>query len=371
VVVVLGPFVDRHQRLEHEVVGHRLAARHEQGPEPSGHGGEDDVVDRRLGRLPGGLHVDEPGARPGEPAVGAGRDVQRGARGQQPLVDHGGDRPGDGGGPAGGRPRPEHGVGHRPQDGGHRPGGGAGEELQGVGRGRGLGRGRGRGVGRRAAGDGGRARDGPHHRLGDGHGDRAGPVEVEQHGGEVDAAHAIDDGVVRTLDHPHVPARQPGDEVDVPRGALVVEGRRVHLRRQPAEGVVVAGRRERHVVHVAGDVEAGIVDPVGPVAGEPPGGQALAQPRERTEPARHVRPDGVEAQVAVLVEQGVGLEDGHRPDVHRASGVLEGEEAGFECGQAVTVHDGSSSRRRARRASRALPPRRGPRRGRRRRRRGR
>ena len=59
-------------------------------------------------------------------------------------------------------------------------------------------------------------------------------IEIEEQGGELDARHAVDQGVVYPLDQPHAIAGQPGDEVQVPQWTIAGEHLALQVPGDPA-----------------------------------------------------------------------------------------------------------------------------------------
>ena len=104
---------------------------------------------------------------------------------------------------------------------------------------------------------------------------------VEQQHRHLDRGDAVDERVVGLAHDRPAAAAQPADEVHPPQRVAGVERRREQRARQLAQLARARGRRQRQRVHVARDVEAGVVDPMR---------VAEAEPRARDAPAeaRHV-----------------------------------------------------------------------------------
>jgi hypothetical protein len=113
--------------------------------------------------------------------------------------------------------------------------------------------------------------------------------------------------------------RQALDQPELPEGLGAVELLGEDPRRQVAQLLVGAGRRQGGLAHVVVEVEVRVVDPDRPALGEGDEAQLLAEAG-----------DQVQARGDVLAELGVGRrfasEDRGRGDVHVGAGALQVQE---------------------------------------------
>jgi hypothetical protein len=144
--------------------------------------------------------------------------------------------------------------------------------------------------------------------------------------------------MVDPLHEPDPTAGEAGDEAEVPQGTVAGQDLALQIGGQAQQAVVVAGRRQADLAHVAGDVEAGVVDPARPVDAERHPGEATPEPGHRAEPGDERVLQLAEAEAPSAVEQGASLERRHRPDVHGGAGALEPHEAGVERGEPIRAH---------------------------------
>ena len=177
-------------------------------------------------------------------------------------------------------------------------------------------------VGRFGAGQPGRGGGGRALRLG---------VEVEEDGGDVDAGDAVDQRVVALADDREAVVAQPLDQPQLPERLAAVELLGEDPRRQVAQLLLGAGRRQRGLAHVVVEVEVGVVDPDRAPLVEGDEAQLLAEAR-----------DQVQARGDVVAELVVGgrraLEDAGRGDVHVGAGALHVQEGSIESGQSFGAH---------------------------------
>ena len=156
-------------------------------------------------------------------------------------------------------------------------------------------------------------------------------VEVEEDGGDVDAGDAVDQRVVALADDREAAVAQALDQPQLPERLAAVELLGEDPRRQVAQLLLGAGRRQRGLAHVVVEVEVRVVDPDRPALVEGDEAQLLAEAR-----------DQVQARGDVVAELLVGgrraLEDDRRGDVHVGAGALHVEERGVEPGQPVGSH---------------------------------
>ena len=133
---------------------------------------------------------------------------------------------------------------------------------------------------------------------------------------------------------PTIAKRSPSQALDQPQlperlGAVELLGE--DPRRQVAQLLLGARRRQRGLAHVVVEVEVRVVDPDRPALAEGDEAQLLAE-------ARHQ----VQARGDVVAELVVGgrraLEDDRRGDVHVGAGALHVEEGRIEPGQPVGAH---------------------------------
>ncbi|UUY02371.1 hypothetical protein LRS13_16905 [Svornostia abyssi] len=89
-------------------------------------------------------------------------------------------------------------------------------------------------------------------------------VEVVHDRGDVDAADAVDERVVRLAQHRPLAIAKALDHPDLPQRPVAVEALREHAPCEPAELLVAAGMRQGGVAQVVPEVEVRVVDPDGP-----------------------------------------------------------------------------------------------------------
>ena len=114
---------------------------------------------------------------------------------------------------------------------------------------------------------------------------------------------------MRTFDERHASISQAGDELEVPERHRPVERLHEHLLGEPEQRLLIAGRAEPDDIHVVRDVEVLVVHPDRPPDPERDCCDPLAQPRQQTEPRLDPRPDLVQTELSVLVEQRPAFED--------------------------------------------------------------
>ena len=145
----------------------------------------------------------------------------------------------------------------------------------------------------------------------------AGRVE-EQHR-HLDRRDPVDERVMGLAHDGPAAAAQAADQVHAPQRMGGVQRRRQQRPRQLAQLARPRGRRQRQGVHVARDVEAGVVGPV-LVA------QADARPRDAPAKARHV----VQASLDVAAQRRqrgrTALDEDRPAHVQRRLGAVEVEE---------------------------------------------
>ena len=168
-------------------------------------------------------------------------------------------------------------------------------------------------------------------------------VEVEEDGGDVDPGDAVDQRVVALADDREAAVVQALDQPQLPERLAAVELLGEDPRRQVAQLLVGAGRRQRGLAHVVLEVEVRVVDPDRPALVERHGAQLLAE-------ARHQ----VQARGDVVAELLVGgrraLEDDRAGDVHVRARPLHVQEGRVQPGQPVSSHSVIfAARKRARR----------------------
>ena len=86
-------------------------------------------------------------------------------------------------------------------------------------------------------------------------------LEVEEDGGDVDAGDAVDERVVALADDREAVAVEPLDQPQLPERLGAVELLGEDPRREVAQLLLGARRRQRGVAHVVVEVEEGVVDP--------------------------------------------------------------------------------------------------------------
>ena len=162
--------------------------------------------------------------------------------------------------------------------------------------------------------------------------------EVEEDGRDVDTRHAVRERVVRLVDQPHVPAVVEAlDEPQLPQRPVAVE-ELAHQALGQREEVAPAPRlRELGEVHVAGDVEAVVVDPHRVPDTERHVHDPPPEARDQVQARPDQLADVVEAEAAAVVEEGRAVEHRDRADLHRRLAPLEVQEARVEGGQAVVL----------------------------------
>ena len=106
-------------------------------------------------------------------------------------------------------------------------------------------------------------------------------------------------------------------------------------RREVAQLLLGAGRRQRGLAHVVVEVEVGVVDPDRPALAEGHEAQLLAEARDEVEARGDVLAE-------LLVAGGRALEDRRRGDVHVGALSLHVQERGVEPGEPILTHGGSS-----------------------------
>ena len=145
----------------------------------------------------------------------------------------------------------------------------------------------------------------------------AGRVE-EQHR-HLDRGDPVDERVMGLADDGPSAAAQPADEVHPPQRMAGVQRRRQQRPRQLAQLARARGRRQRHGVHVARDVEAGVVGPV-LVA------QAEARARDAPAEARHVLQAPLDVAAQRRQRGRAALDEDRPAHVQRGLGAVEVEE---------------------------------------------
>ncbi len=155
-------------------------------------------------------------------------------------------------------------------------------------------------------------------------------LEIEQHGGEIDAGDAVDERVVGLGDQREPVALEPLDQPGLPQRLVPVERLGGDPRGQQKQLLLAAGRRQRRVADVVLDVEVGIVDPQGPAGLERRGGEFLPVARHQVQTTADM--------VEEVGELGwVPLEDQDSADVHVRGRPLLVEERGVGRAEAVQV----------------------------------
>ncbi len=166
-------------------------------------------------------------------------------------------------------------------------------------------------------------------------------LEVEEDGGDVDAGDAVDERVVALADDREAVAVEALDQPQLPERLAAVELLGEDPRRQVAQLLLGAGRRQRGLAHVVVEVEVGVVDPDRAALVEGDEAQLLAEAR-----------DEVQARGDVVAELRVArrrpLEDDRRGDVHVGAGSLHVEERGVEPSQPIFTHGANLRTRSAR-----------------------
>ena len=288
----------RHHRPDLPEPAERLGAGHQPAAQPTGDGGQDDVVD---GAAVGVAHRAVLGQGPSyghEAALLRERAADRGVLLGAPVrerVDHGPDASGGG-------------IGTPP----HRAAGAADGVECGV---------------RRADGVADRLEQQSRRRLGTPRPPVVGAElaalrrPVEQDLGEVDDLRAVDQRLVRLGEHRDAAALEALDEVDLPQRPVTVERSGDDPRDELTELVHRPGAGQGGAAYVVAEVEVRVVDPdrVREVAGHPADPLAVA---------RHERdPVGDQLNERVVVEaRRAGVEDLDRGVVHRRRRGLGGQE---------------------------------------------
>jgi hypothetical protein len=211
-------------------------------PERQRHRGEDDVVDRAAQLVLDRLELGEVGVDPRVAAVRADLDVQRRGRRRGASSPTAPPRAGGRAGHLAGDPPGR--AGDRPRD---------ADGLAGT-----VARSTSASASSCERDGGGLATHGPRvlvragRRLGG---------DVEEHGGDVDARHAVDQGVVGLGDQREAVVVDAVDEPDLPQRAAAVQALGEQPPGQALELLVVARRRQPGVAQVVAQVEVRVVDP--------------------------------------------------------------------------------------------------------------
>ena len=136
-------------------------------------------------------------------------------------------------------------------------------------------------------------------------------LDVEEHGGDVDARDPVDQGMVGLRDQGEAALAQALDQPQLPERLGPVELLGEDPGRHPAKHVLVAGRRQGGMADVVAEVELRVVDPEGATGLDRRDRELLPVPRDEVQPAL----DMVEQ---ILVARRRPLEDRHPADVHVA-----------------------------------------------------
>ena len=102
-------------------------------------------------------------------------------------------------------------------------------------------------------------------------------LDVEEDGGDVDAGDAVDQRVVALADDREAVAVEALDQPQLPERLAAVELLGEDPRRQVAQLLLGARRRQRGLAHVVVEVEVGVVDPDRPALAEGDEAQLLAE----------------------------------------------------------------------------------------------
>ena len=109
-------------------------------------------------------------------------------------------------------------------------------------------------------------------------------VEIEEDGGDVDAGDAVDERVVALADDREALALEPLDQPQLPERLGAVELLGEDPRRQVAQLLLGARRRQRGLADVVVEVEVRVVDPDRPALVEGDEAQLLAEARHQVQP---------------------------------------------------------------------------------------
>ena len=150
-------------------------------------------------------------------------------------------------------------------------------------------------------------------------------VEVVEDGGDVDPGDAVDQRVMALADHREAAVGHALDQPQLPERLRAVELLREDPRRQVAQLLVGAGRREGGLADVVVEVQVRVVDPDRAALAERHAAQLLAEARHQVE----ARGDVV---AEFLVRGRRPFEDDRRGDVHVGAVPLHVEEGRIESG---------------------------------------
>ena len=154
--------------------------------------------------------------------------------------------------------------------------------------------------------------------------------QVEEHGREVDAGDAVDHRVVRLGDQREPPVLEALDEPQLPQRLRAVQALGEHARAHGEQRVLVAGRGQRRVAHVVGEVERRVVDPQRAAGLERRRRELLAVARDEVQPRLDVREE--------LLQPGrLALEQREGADVHVRVRLLLRQERGIDRRQPVEM----------------------------------
>ncbi len=304
-MLFVGTDADRHHRAHLQLVG-VVTAGAQVIAEGAGDDGEDDVVDRAPVGVLDPLEVTEVAAHEGEAPVRADLDVERGARRRGRHLEH----------LAGGAEAAQH-LARAAQGGAD-----AADDLTRAGRalvqsvdeqvevgrfwpGRPLGR--------------------PHRWM------IGLLLEIEEDRGDVDPGDAVDERVVALADHGEAVTVEPLDQPQLPERLGAVELLGEDPRREVAQLLFGARRRQRAAAHVVIEVEEGVVDPDRPALLEGDEAQLLAEARDEVQPR-------LDLVAELFMGRRAALEEDRRGDMHVRPGPLHMEEGSVESGQSIAIH---------------------------------
>jgi hypothetical protein len=140
-------------------------------------------------------------------------------------------------------------------------------------------------------------------------------LDVEEHGGDVDPRDAVDEGVVALADDRESVVIEPLDQPQLPQRLAAVQLLGEDSRRQVAQLLLGARRRQRGLTHVVLEVEVRVVNPNRPALAEGNEAELLAEAWHQVQPRGDVVAELTDARCRPL-------EDAGRGDVHMGAGAL-------------------------------------------------